>query len=128
VTREVLHRPFREGHAGLVEVWPLIQTKKPEAGEPWRMPVDVEAGDNAATRLARKIAQTVKGWIDNGEMLESKGRPIRAGDVMILVQSRGALVELLMRALKETGVPVAGIDRITLTREISVMDLLAVAG
>lgn len=128
VTREVLHRPFREGHAGLVEVWPLIQTKKPEAGEPWRMPVDVEAGDNAATRLARKIAQTVKGWIDNGEILESKGRPIRAGDVMILVQSRGALVELLMRALKETGVPVAGIDRITLTREISVMDLLAVAG
>jgi ATP-dependent helicase/nuclease subunit A len=48
--------------------------------------------------------------------------------VMVLVQSRGALVDLIMRALKEAQVPVAGIDRITLTEEISVMDLLAVAG
>lgn len=128
VSREVLHRAFREGHAGVVEVWPLVQTQGRDAGEPWRMPVDVEAGDNAASRLARKIAQTVKGWIDSKEILESKGRPIRAGDVMVLVQSRGSLVDLLMRALKEAGVPVAGIDRITLTEEISVMDLLAVAG
>lgn len=127
ITREVLHRPFRAGHAGLVEVWPLVQTQGRDAGEPWRMPTEVEAGDNAASRLARKIAQTVKGWIDRGEMLESKARPIRAGDVMVLVQSRGALVEMIMRALKEAGVPVAGIDRITLTEEISVMDLLAIA-
>lgn len=128
IAREVLHRPFREGHAGLVEIWPLVQTQKPDAGDAWRMPVDVEAGENAASRLARKIAETVRGWIDRGEILESKGRPIRAGDVMILVQSRSALVDLMMRALKEAGVPVAGIDRITLTEEISVLDLLAVGG
>lgn len=128
IAREVLHRPFREGHAGLVEIWPLVQTQKPDSGDAWRMPVDVEAGDNAASRLARKIAETVRGWIDRGEILESKGRPIRAGDVMILVQSRSALVDLMMRALKEAGVPVAGIDRITLTEEISVLDLLAVGG
>lgn len=128
IAREVLHRPFREGHAGLVEIWPLVQTQKLDSGDAWRMPVDVEAGDNAASRLARKIAETVRGWIDRGEILESKGRPIRAGDVMILVQSRSALVDLMMRALKEAGVPVAGIDRITLTEEISVLDLLAVGG
>lgn len=127
VAREVLHRPFRDGQAGLVEIWPLIQAQKRDGGEPWRMPVDIETGDNAASRLARKIAQTVRGWIESGEMLESKGRPIRAGDVMVLVQSRGAIVDLIMRALKEEQVPVAGIDRITLTEEISVMDLLAVA-
>lgn len=128
VAREVLHRPFREGHAGLVELWPLVQSQKRAEGEAWRMPVDVEAGDNAASRLARKIAETIRGWIDSGEMLESKGRPIRAGDVMILVQSRSVLVEPVMRALNEAHVPVAGIDRITLTEEIGVLDLLAVAG
>lgn len=128
IAREVLHRPFRDGHAGLVEIWPLVQTQKAEDGGAWRMPVDIEAGDNAASRLARKIAGTVRGWIERGEILESKGRPIRAGDVMILVQSRGALVELIMRALKEAQVPVAGIDRITLSEEVSVLDLLAVAG
>ncbi|MFN7114049.1 MAG: double-strand break repair helicase AddA [Alphaproteobacteria bacterium] len=128
IAREVLHRPFREGHAGRVELWPLVQAQTRDAGEAWRMPVDIETGDNAASRLARKIAETVRDWLAHGEILESKGRPIRAGDVMILVQSRGALVDMMMRALKEAEVPVAGIDRITLTEEIGVMDLLAVAG
>jgi ATP-dependent helicase/nuclease subunit A len=43
------------------------------------------------------------------------------------VQSRSAFVELLMRALKTRGIPVAGVDRLTLTEEIAVMDLLALA-
>lgn len=127
VTRDVRHLAFREGQAGQVEIWPLVRPTPREPQAAWQMPVTVEPGDNAASRLAKKIAQTVRGWIEGGEMLASKNRPLRAGDVLILVQSRGAIVELLMRALKEQGVPVAGIDRMTLTEEISVMDLLALA-
>lgn len=126
--RQVLHRPFRAGHAGMVELWPLIAAQASTPAEPWQMPVDIEPGDNAASRLAQKMAQTIKNWLVTGEKLESKNRPIRAGDVMILVQSRGGFVDMIMRALKEADVPVAGIDRMTLTEEISVMDLLAVAG
>jgi ATP-dependent helicase/nuclease subunit A len=128
MTRDVLHRPFRTGHAGVVEVWPLVQAQVSAEAEPWQMPVDIEPGDNAGSRLAKKMAETIKDWLDRAEMLESRGRPIKAGDVLILVQSRSALVEMIMRALKEHDVPVAGIDRMTLTEEISVMDLLAVAG
>ena len=126
-SREVRHLAYREGQAGLVEIWPLVKTAAREAPSAWQMPVDIETGDNAASRLAKKIAATIRGWLDDGEILTSKNRPLHAGDVLILVQSRGALVEMLMRALKELDVRVAGIDRMTLTEEIAVMDLLALA-
>lgn len=125
--REVLHLPFRAGQAGLVELWPLVKTEKKPPPSPWPMPVAIDAGDNAASRLADKIAATVRGWLDSGEQLESRARPIRAGDILVLVQSRGAFVELLTRALKKQDVPVAGVDRLVLTEEIAVMDLLALA-
>lgn len=128
VARGVRHLAFREGQAGRVELWPLIRPPAPEPQDAWKMPLEVEPGENAASKLARKIAETVRGWLDGGEMLESRGRPVRAGDILILVQSRRGLVEMLMRALKEKHVPVAGIDRMTLTEEIAVMDLLALAG
>jgi ATP-dependent helicase/nuclease subunit A len=124
--RDVLHLPFRTGQAGMVELWPLIKTEKKDPAEPWQMPTEVDTGDNAASRLAEKIADTIKGWIGK-ETLASRARPIRAGDILILVQSRGPIVELLMRALKSRDVPVAGVDRMMLTQEIAVMDLLALA-
>lgn len=127
IAREVRHVAFRQGQAGMVEIWPLIRPAPREEQESWQMPVAVERGDNAASQLAQKIAGTIRGWIEDKEILVSKNRPLRAGDVLILVQSRGALVEMLMRALKEAQVPVAGIDRMTLTEEIAVMDLLALA-
>jgi ATP-dependent helicase/nuclease subunit A len=125
--REVRHLPFRTGQAGVVELWPLIRATAKKSPAPWQMPTEIDTGDNAASRLAQKISSTIKGWIDKGEILASKGRPVRAGDILILVQSRGAFVELLMRALKGLEVPVAGVDRMTLLDEIAVMDLLALA-
>ena len=127
IARGIQHLPSRVGQAGTVEIWPLIRTQPKEVTDAWKLPVEIEPGDNSASRLAKKIAQTVKGWLNSGEMLASKGRPVRAGDVLVLVQSRGPIVEMMMRAFKEQDVPVAGIDRMTLTEEIAVMDLLALA-
>ena len=125
--REVKHLPFRTGQAGTVELWPLIQTAAREKPAPWQMPVKINDGDNAAARLAHKIAATIKNWIDKKEKLASKDRPIRAGDILILVQSRSTFVDLQLRALKSIGVPVAGVDRIKLNEEIAVIDILALA-
>jgi ATP-dependent helicase/nuclease subunit A len=125
--RDVMHLPFRDGQAGMVELWPLIKTEKKEQPAPWQLPTDIDAGDNAASRLAEKIAATIRGWLDTREILASRARPIRPGDILVLVQSRGPFVELLMRALKSRSVPVAGVDRLMLTEEIAVMDLLALA-
>ena len=44
---------------------------------------------------------------------------------MILLPRRGILQELLIRELKQLHVPVAGADRLALTDDIAVMDLIA---
>ncbi len=44
---------------------------------------------------------------------------------MVLVRRRTSFVEELVRACKDRGVPVAGVDRMVLTSQLSVMDLLA---
>jgi ATP-dependent helicase/nuclease subunit A len=76
-------------------------------------------------RHAEKLAQLVKSWIDDKLWLQTKGRAIRPGDVLILLRSRGALSRLIVARLYEAGVPVAGVDRLRLQAPLAVQDLLA---
>src|SRR3546814_14731304 len=50
---------------------------------------------------------------------------MRPGDIMVLVRRRNAFLAELVRALKTLGVPVAGVDRMNLTEQLAVMDLMA---
>jgi len=109
------HTATRLEHPGLVEVWPLIRPVEEEG----------ETVVSSTTMLARTLADTIKKWIDGGVMLEAKGRPVTAGDIMILVRSRTSLVDKLVRALKRRGVPVAGHDRMALGENLAVQDLIA---
>ncbi|WP_449232321.1 double-strand break repair helicase AddA [Azospirillum doebereinerae] len=123
----IRHRAFRRGHAGLVELWPPVKAAEAVETPAWAPPVAREAADSPSARLAAVIAGTVGGWLERGETLEAKGRPVRPGDVMVLVRRRTAFVTELVRALKDRGVPVAGVDRMVLTEQLSVMDLMALA-
>jgi len=118
------HETDRVGDGGLVELWPPVVPRERQPIEPWAPPVERVEEDSPPARLARSIAQTVAGWIGK-EMLESRGRPIRADDVMILVRRRNALVDLLVRELKKAGVDVAGVDRMVLADQLAIMDLIA---
>ena len=115
---------LREAHAsevkgpGTVTLWPLVVEGGSEE--------DAESWVPDATRaLATKIARAIKTWLDQGLMLESKGRPLRPEDVMILVKRRGELASLIVARLYAEGVPVAGVDRLRLNAPLSVQDLLA---
>ena len=121
------HLAFRGGQAGLVELWPVVSPRERKDFEPWSPPVTRESADSPSARLAGFLARRIGRWIDDGEMLESKARPIRAGDVMVLVRRRGLFVDELVRALKEASVPVAGVDRMVLTDQLAVMDVMAMA-
>ncbi|WP_281684408.1 double-strand break repair helicase AddA [Thalassobaculum salexigens] len=125
VTREIAHRASRTGQAGRVELWPVVEPEDEEAGDPWSPPLTRASMDAPVTRLAQTIAGRIAGWIAAGEPLEAKNRPIRPGDVMVLVRRRGAFVAELVRALKAAGVPVAGVDRMVLTEQMAVRDLIA---
>ena len=126
--RHVVHR---RGAAGRVELWPPVVPEEKEPIEPWSLPVVREGADDPAARLAALIAERVASWTqepaaEGGDgWLEARGRPIRPGDVMVLVRRRGPFVDHLLRAFKARGVPVAGIDRMVLTEQLAVMDLIA---
>ncbi|MFQ5533509.1 MAG: double-strand break repair helicase AddA [Sphingomonadales bacterium] len=120
------HDAHRNGHAGLVEMWP---TEKPldggEGEDDWAAPVTQHSSDDPPARLAGRIADQIKYWLENKEMLEARGRPVRPGDIMILVRRRTAFVNQLVSAFKARGIPVSGADRMKLTQQIAVMDLIA---
>jgi ATP-dependent helicase/nuclease subunit A len=119
------HVAERRGHAGRVELWPAVEPDPVEPPAPWQAPDAQHRFRDPSSRLAAAIAARIRHWIDNGERLPSRGRRVRAGDIMVLVRRRGRFVEALVRALKNRGVAVAGIDRMVLTEQLAVEDLVA---
>ncbi len=118
------HSAFRQGFGGLVEVWPTITATDPEK-IPWDAPIRQVLASSAEAKLAIRIARTIKKWIDQAEMLVARNRPVRPEDIMILVRRRGLFFEEMVLALKKEGVPVAGADRMILTKQLVVEDLIA---
>lgn len=123
--RPIEHEAARVGQAGRVELWPMTEPLAREEEAEWRPPRERRSGDSPRERLARLMARRIKAMIDVGEILESRGRPVRPGDFLILVRHRDALLESLVRELKTLNVPVAGHDRMHLGEQIAVMDLMA---
>ncbi|MEQ8284052.1 double-strand break repair helicase AddA [Thalassospira sp.] len=122
---EVLHSPFRVGQAGRIELWPAVEPQERAAEDPWTPPTRIVRLEDPEIRLARVIAGRIRHAIDEGEILTSRGRAVRAGDFMILVRRRTAFVDEVVKALKERNVPVAGVDRMQITDQLAVMDLVA---
>lgn len=119
------HLVNRIGDGGLVELWPRTPKLDVEKTNAWDAPVDAPSPDHPVERLCRRVATTIAEWIKDGEFLASQGRPVRADDVLILVQSRGPLFDGVLRALAVEGVPVAGADRLKLLEDPAVEDLLS---
>lgn len=125
-TTEIVHRAWRKLDGGSVEVWPPLHVRDRAKPPPaWEPPTQRSGEDAPQSRLARLIARRIEAMLARREPLLSQGRPIRAGDIMVLVRRRTQLVPALIRALKDLEVPVAGIDRMLLTEQLAVMDLLA---
>ena len=115
------HVAHHSSRPGIVELW------KPFALEDSREGEEGEEGwlDADARGYADKLAKQVRAWIDEAPVLDSTRRPLTAGDILILVRSRGELASLIVARLFSAGVPVAGIDRLFLSKPFAVRDLLA---
>ncbi len=123
---DITHLAIRSGHAGRIELWPPVEPRPADELPAWKPPIERIRGDSPQTRLARLIARRIRVMITTDE-LRSRGRPVRPGDVLVLVRRRGGFVEDLVRELKAQDVPVAGADRMVLTEQMAVMDLMALA-
>ena len=82
-----------------------------EPPDPWRCRSSRSASRSRAPGSPSAIAATIAAGSTSGERLEARDRPIRPGDIMVLVRRRTPFVGELVRALKERDVPVAGADR-----------------
>src|SRR5206468_2246277 len=118
--RHIAHYSHRPGS---VELWKPFAVDDGEQGE------ENDEGwlDEDARRYADKIAEQVREWLDQAPILDSTRRPLTAGDILILVRSRGELASLIVARLFSARIPVAGIDRLFLSKPFAVRDLLAAA-
>ena len=125
------HDAIRSHLKGVVELWPPIAPIPAPEPEDWRV-LEQPAQDDPPVVLAKRIAEVIKGWLRTTstervvDQASSEIRRIRESDVMILVRSRNAFFEAMIRALKAADVKTAGADRLKLKDHIAVMDLIAV--
>ncbi|OJU30973.1 MAG: double-strand break repair helicase AddA [Alphaproteobacteria bacterium 65-37] len=122
---EVQHFASRNQEPGRVELWPLVAGAKSETDT-----TDFDAPRDALPpphdRLARLIAAHA-GSLIGKERRARDGELLHGGHFMVLVRRRNAFVNALVRALKQAGIEVAGVDRLNLGEELAIQDLLAMA-
>jgi ATP-dependent helicase/nuclease subunit A len=125
------HEAIRRDLKGTVELWPPIAPTPAPDPEDWRMPLDPPSQDDPPVILAKRIVEVIKGWLkpsSRERVIDPETREvrrIRESDVMILVRTRNAFFEAMIRALKAADVKAAGADRLKLEDHIAVMDLIA---
>lgn len=121
----VEHTLHRKGMAGRVELWPIIDQPAKADKTPYAVPESQSDEERAQSLLALQIAGTIKNWFEEKRELKARGRAVSAGDIMILVHRRKPMTPLLIRELQKLEIPVAGIDRLTLSSHLAVKDFIA---
>ncbi len=119
-----IHDAVRSNHPGEVQVWPLFVQEKIEQTESWLDPIDKNSADDPAVLLANKISDSIKDWV--GKKLPGMEKPLKFGDILVLVRKRDRFLTAFTRTMKDKGLAIAGADRLTLTDHVAVEDLLAI--
>lgn len=119
------HFISRTGQAGRVTLWPV--TKSMDASPPpdWDAAENYISVKSEKAVLANKISEHIQSALAQKTYLPSRDRPVKAGDFLILVRHRDELVHELTRACKARDIPISGLDRLVLTSQQAVSDLLA---
>jgi ATP-dependent helicase/nuclease subunit A len=118
------HESNRKDEYGLFELWPLMEADEKAEREPWQAPVDQYPPKSALRKLAQKLADTIKSWIGKRH-IAGLNRAVEAGDILILFRTRSSLFDILISELRKAGIPVAGADRLKLSENIAILDIMA---
>ncbi|MGA7995522.1 MAG: double-strand break repair helicase AddA, partial [Bradyrhizobium sp.] len=124
-----IHNSLADAGPSLIELWELQQPDGKQDIEGWRAPFDGLSQTSPEVKLARRIQAEIRRLVESGTMTGSAGkrRPLRYGDMLVLVRRRGNAFDAVIQALKHAGVPVAGADRLKLTEHIAIIDLMNLA-
>ena len=122
------HIAFFDQLPGRVDLWPAVPKSEAAEKDVWFDPVDRVSETHADVILAGQIADFIHQQIKAQTPLPASGgktRPMGAGDVLILVRRRARLFNEIIRACKIRGLPIAGADRLKVTAELAVRDIVA---
>jgi ATP-dependent helicase/nuclease subunit A len=122
------HLAFYPGAAGRVDLWPPLTAPEKDPEGEWDDPLDRPATTHPDLTLARELAAEIRRLIDAGTMIETRdgAQRLHEGHILILVRRRkGILFDALLQACKGQGLAMAGADRLILSAEPAVTDILA---
>jgi ATP-dependent helicase/nuclease subunit A len=124
-----IHNFLADAGPSLIDLWELQLPDKKEDMEGWRAPFDGISATSPEVRLAKRIQAEIRSLVESGAMTGPAGdrRPLRYGDMLVLVRRRGNAFDAVIQALKHANIPVAGADRLKLTEHIAIIDLMNLA-
>jgi ATP-dependent helicase/nuclease subunit A len=124
-----VHETLADAGPSLIELWDLQQPDAKQDIEGWRAPFDGLALTSPEVKLAKRIQAETRRLVEGGTMTGHIGdrRPLRYGDMLVLVRRRGNAFDAVIQALKHANIPVAGADRLKLTEHIAIIDLMNLA-
>ncbi|MDA7423454.1 double-strand break repair helicase AddA [Thalassococcus lentus] len=125
------HAAFKSEMPGRVDLWPLVDNAPRETDGDWYDPIDRLGSQHHTVILAKRVAHFVAQTIGTpipveiGNTGTYQTRPAHAGDFLILVRGRQRLFSEIIRACKQSEIPIAGADRLKVTAELAVQDIVA---
>src|SRR6201747_205191 len=124
-----VHEGLADAGPSLIDLWHLQLPDPKQDLEGWRAPFDAVSETSPEVRLSRRIKAEIKSLVEGGTLTGRSGdpRPLRYGDVLVLVRRRGYVFDAVIQALKHANIPVAGADRLKLTEHIAIIDLMNLA-
>jgi ATP-dependent helicase/nuclease subunit A len=124
-----IHQSLADAGPSLIDLWELQRPDERQDIEGWRAPFDAVSETSPEVRLARRVQAEIKSLIAAGTQTGAIGkrRPLRYGDMLVLVRRRGKAFDAIIQALKHAGIPVAGADRLKLTEHVAIIDLMNLA-
>src|SRR5258706_1918769 len=124
-----VHETLADAGPSLIEFWELQQPDPRQDIEGWRAPFDGLSLKSPEVKLAKRIQAEIRRLVESGTMTGHIGnrRPLRYGDMLVLVRRRGNAFDAVIHALKHANIPVAGADRLKLTEHIPISDLMNLA-
>ena len=124
-----IHHSLDDAGPSLIDLWELAEADDRQDIEGWRAPFDGVSATSPEVKLSKRIQAEIRSLVEGGTMTGHAGkrRPLRYGDVLVLVRRRGNAFDAVIQALKHASIPVAGADRLKLTEHIAIIDLMNLA-
>lgn len=120
-----LHRSAKASAPGRIDLWPLAtmeDIKEEDLEALWKPLRKNQYHSTSDMVLAEALADWIKKQI--GQVPPYGGRPIKAGDVLILIRKRSDFSRALIRTLKTKNIPLVNLVKTQLLDQIAVQDLL----